>query len=104
MHLPVRRDAKILQTFVSFEKVGNTGKGVANMVHSHLCICICVEAIGAQHTHVCKGESMMFVIVSKKRKRGVLVLDPGVEYFFVPVEHLIIASGHVDHMGQFRGM
>src|SRR5687767_15738468 len=101
MDLPVRGNAKTLKTFISFQKFPDSRKGVTYMVYTHLCVCIRVETIWSQHAHVCKRKSMVFVIVGKECERRILVLHLCLEDFLIPVEHFIVASGHVDHVGQF---
>src|SRR6266536_3104859 len=71
------------------------------MVNTDLVNGISLKAIRTKHRHVGEGETVMFVIVCEKRQRGILILYLCFEDCFVPGDHFIEASRHINHVGQF---
>jgi len=60
---------------------------------------VCRFPVGIDCGHIGKGEAMMFVVISKKRECGILVLHKGFEYRLVPRDHFVKPPRHVNHMG-----
>jgi hypothetical protein len=58
------------------------------------------RAFRLQDVQVGKRKTVMFVIVSQKSERWILVLDLGVKHGLVPPHHLLKATRSVDDMNE----
>lgn len=101
MNAPVRRNAKLLETVVILEKFSEIREGITDMINAERRRRISTGTVWAKHLHVREREAVMFVIVSQKGEGGILVLDCCSEDCFIPINHFVKASGHVNNVGQF---
>src|SRR5262249_4957307 len=78
-----------LQTLVRVDKLSKVPPRVRNVQHTRSSArsrCI----LGFTRSQVQERHSVMFVIVSKKAQSVVTMLYPGLEHFYIPLDHLIV--------------
>src|SRR5689334_1146870 len=97
MDAPVRIDAHLFEPFVGRQQITQIRIGVSDMVHAFLAARLS-SLRWAEQRQVGKGETMMFVIVGEKSERRVLIGYRRLEYFLVPIDHLLVPARTVNNM------
>jgi hypothetical protein len=73
------------------------------MVDTYQALYVGFRAVRLQHRQVGEREPVVFVIIGQKSQCRILMLDPGIEYHPIPLEHLLEAAGPIDNMNELSG-
>ncbi len=100
-HREGRQDAARFQALIDIHQIGKRIPGIGHMVDTHP-----VRFLGGfavDLSQIDEGHSVMLVVIGYEGQLVGFVLKLGFEHIQIPLDHLFIAVGVVDHMGEFAG-
>ena len=71
------------------------------MINADESCLILLSALWVQYTQVCKGESVMLVVVGEEGQRSILMLHLCAEDLHIPTQHLLETARSVDDVREF---